>query len=83
MMEYNSQYEVEDLRKSFLGANSALKLHRSNKVFCLLSLLYIFFGPSSSLNVPYIHYLVLILPQSVFSVVFFSVPCKPLVFVHC
>jgi hypothetical protein len=38
-MEYNSQYEVEDLRKSFLGANSALKLHRSNKVFCLLSLL--------------------------------------------
>ncbi|KAL5677459.1 hypothetical protein ACJX0J_013590, partial [Zea mays] len=33
MMEYNSQYEVEDLRKSFLGANSALKLHRSNKLY--------------------------------------------------
>lgn len=33
MMEYNSQFEVEDLRKSFLGANSALKLHRSNKLY--------------------------------------------------
>ena len=35
MMEYNSQFEVEDLRKSFLGANSALKLHRSNKVVAI------------------------------------------------
>ncbi|KAL5677662.1 hypothetical protein ACJX0J_013793, partial [Zea mays] len=33
MMEYNSQFEFEDLRKSFLGANSALKLHRSNKLY--------------------------------------------------
>lgn len=38
MMEYNSQFEVEDLRKSFLGANSALKLHRSNKVVALFLL---------------------------------------------
>lgn len=76
MMEYNNQFEVEDMRKSFLGANSALKLHRSNKVVAL-SFCYIFKKSSC------IFLFLSLISLNLFSVVLSGVPLEALVFVHC